>query len=273
MPPDREKGVFMPPFLVDDAAAQDELAQYQGAIRSMDSAVGRILTALAEDRAQNENTIVVFTTDHGIPFPRAKCSVYDPGLEISLLIRWHANGIHAGQTLPSMIPNIDILPSLLDLAGVPLPSGGPPIMGRSFAPLVTGRPYTPRSDLFCGMTYHDYYDPLRAIRTDRWKLIVSFCYNLSFMDPSQEWRPRCITRVPADPSQTRHELVELYDLQADPHETRNLVGDAAHVETKTDLLRRLGAFMHETNDPLLKGVPPSPIHHMALDVIQRAGAP
>lgn len=270
MPPDRDKGVFVPPFLVDDEAAQEELAHYQGAIRAMDSAVGKILSALAEDREQNENTVVVFTTDHGIPFPRAKCSVYDPGLQISLLLRWHANGIHAGQTISPTIPNIDILPTLLELAGVPLPTGGPPIMGRSFAPLLTGRPYTPRAELFCGMTYHDYYDPLRAIRTDRWKLIVSFCYNLCLMDPSQEWRPRTITRTPRDPSRVRHDLVELYDLQNDPNETQNLADLPAHAATRTDLLRRLRAFMHETNDPLLKGVPPSPIHQMALDALHNA---
>jgi arylsulfatase A-like enzyme len=178
--------------------------------------------------------------------------------------------MHAGQTISPMVPNIDVLPTLLELAGIAPPKGGPPIMGRSCAPLLTGRPYTPRTELFCGMTYHDYYDPLRGIRTDRWKLIVSFCYNLCLMDPSQEWRPRTITRTPADPSRVRHDLVELYDLRDDPNETRNLAAEPAQAAVKSDLLRRLRAFMEETNDPLLKGVPPSPIHKMALAALHNA---
>jgi N-sulfoglucosamine sulfohydrolase len=84
--PDRLLGVTIPPYLRDEESAREEFAGFQGAIRQLDSAVGTILDAV--DRSGHaENTIFIFTTDHGIPFPRAKCSLYDPGLRTALLVR------------------------------------------------------------------------------------------------------------------------------------------------------------------------------------------
>jgi arylsulfatase A-like enzyme len=164
-----------------------------------------------------------------------------------------------------MVPHIDILPTLLETCGVAVPAV---VQGRSFAPLLNGTGYTPRDHFFAEMTYHDYYDPMRCIRTETHKLIVYFCYNVGFMDPSQSWRPKTITKVPPEPANSRHALVELYDLEADPLEHHNLANDAAHAATRDDLLRRLYAWMVETNDPLLQGIPPSPMHLRALETLR-----
>ncbi len=262
--PDDELGVFVPPYLVDDEGARRELAAYQGAIRKLDGAVGRILEALETENLA-ENTLVVFTTDHGIPFPRAKCSVYDPGLETCLLMRWPRANWRQGQVVEPMIPHIDILPTLLELAGVEIPQS---VQGRSFAPLLRGHPYAPRAEFFGEMTYHDYYDPVRCIRTETHKLIVAFCFNTGFMDPSQQWQPQTITVHPAAPHLSRHDIVELYDLRTDPLEHHNLAAAPEHAAVRDDLLRRLHTWMLETSDPLLEGVPPSPMHLMALAALQ-----
>lgn len=267
MPPDEEQGIYVPPYLVDDEAARDEFRHYQGAIRKLDDAVGEILAALDSDASLRENTLVIFTTDHGIPFPRAKCSVYDPGLETCLLLRWPAGGVEGGNVFEPMLPHTDILPTLLEIAGIPVPDN---LVGRSFAPLLRGEAYEPRTEIFGELTFHDYCDPVRCVRTDRWKLLAAFSNAPSFMDPSQQWRPRTTTRVPPKPHMAYHTPVELYDLEDDPHETNNLADASEHAAVRADLLGRLHAWMKKTNDPLLTGIPLSPIHQATLAALRGA---
>ena len=98
MAPDRENGVQVPPCLPDNEAAREELAGLQGAIRKVDAALERILAAV-ERAGLAENSFVVFTTDHGIAFPRAKTTLHDAGIEIALLMRWPAGGVRGGRVL------------------------------------------------------------------------------------------------------------------------------------------------------------------------------
>lgn len=269
-PADDENGsVYVPPYLVDDEAAREEFGHYQGAIQKLDDAVGEVLAAL-DAHGLRDDTLVLFTTDHGVPFPRAKCSVYDPGLETCLLMRWPGGGIEGGKVFEPMVSHIDVLPTLLGIAGIAVPNN---VVGRSFAPLLTGAKgaYVPRTEIFGEMTFHNYYDPVRCVRTDRWKLIAAFANSPSFMDPSQQWRPRTITRVPARPHVSYHPPIELFDLENDPGETKNLADEAAHAPIRADLLGRLRAWMEATNDPLLTGsIPVPPIHRRTLEALNNS---
>jgi arylsulfatase A-like enzyme len=261
---DPDAGAFVPAYLHDTPSARAEFDGFQRLIRRLDDGVGTILDAL-QRTGRAENTIVCFVADHGIPFPRAKCSLYDPGLAVALMLRWPAGGVAGGARIDTMSSLVDLMPTLLDLAGV----DGPDRMhGRSFAPLIRGQTHQPRDAIFAQITYHDYYDPLRAIRTDRHKLIVSFVFNRAFMDPSQTWIRATCPVVPADPVDTRHELVELYDLHPDPLEHDNLARAPEHAQTRRELLDRLHRWMVETGDPLLIGVPPAPNHAEALAVLR-----
>ena len=142
--PDEECGVAVPPYLQDTATAREELAELQGAVRALDAAVGRLLDGLRE-RGLAERTIVVFTTDHGLALPRAKCSLYDPGLETALLLRAPGVGVAGGRVLDPLMSNVDLLPTLLDLLSVPVPEN---VQGRSVAPALTGgRVHSARGDL------------------------------------------------------------------------------------------------------------------------------
>jgi N-sulfoglucosamine sulfohydrolase len=125
-----------------------------------------------------------------------------------------------------------------------------------------------REELFAEMTFHDYCDPRRCLRTRTHKLIVNFSSAPLFMDPSQAWRPKCTTVVPADPGTGSHPPVELYDLANDPLEHRDLAGDLAHAELLKTMLRRLHRWMVETADPLLHGIPNSPMHARAVRALQ-----
>ena len=258
--PDDALGVTIPPYLRDTAAARAELAELQGAVRALDAAVGRLLTGL-RDRGLDEQTLVIFTTDHGLALPRAKCSLYDPGLEVALILRYPARNWRGGRTLESLLSNLDLAPTLLDLLGLPI---APHIQGRSFLAALDGAPHTPRTEIFGEMTYHDYYDPRRCIRTARHKLIVNFSAAPAFMDPSQSWQPRTTTVEPPDPALAYHPPLELYDLASDPHEWHNLADAAAYADIRRDLLDRLGRWMRETGDPLLAGAVTSPLHRRAV---------
>ncbi len=263
VPPDDSMGVFVPSYLPNDDAARSELAEMQGAIKHVDQQVGLILEAL-DRKGLAENTITVFTVDHGIPFPRAKCSLYDSGIEVALLMRWPTGVAVAGRVFEELISNVDLLPTLLQAAGISLPAN---LQGCSFLPLLRSEGYQPRAEVFAEKTYHTYYDPTRAIRTRRHKLIWNF-----------DFVPRI--ELPSDiivGATARHMLrefagykqpVELYDLQADPWEMNNIAPSAEHAEVRTDLSRQLLRWMRDTGDPLLQGPVSSPAYRKSLEMLE-----
>ncbi len=258
----------VPQSLRHDLEAWREFAYFEASIRTVDDAVGQIMAEL-DAAGLADDTLVIFTSDHGIPFARAKCSVYDPGLEVPLILRWPNGPWAAGTIQDAMVSNVDYLPTLCDLLGMPTPDNH---QGHNYAPLLRGEDQTPRDHVFAELNFHDYYDPLRVIRTERHKLIVAFAYNKGFMDPSQQWKPMTTPITPPElANQGRHALVELYDLQADPLEMNNLADDPAHDAVRARLLGRLHDWMVQTDDPLLTGVPTPPMHRMALDVLRKHG--
>ena len=117
-----------------------------------------------------DDTLVVLTTDHGLPFPGAKGTLSDRGLGVMLIIRG-PGGFYGGHVTDALTSNVDIYPTLLELAGQ---RSLRHMHGRSLLPLVRKRTTAVRDELFAELTYHAAYDPQRAIRTDRHKLIRHF---------------------------------------------------------------------------------------------------
>lgn len=262
--PDNALGITVPGFLRDTPGTRAELVELQGAVRHMDAQMGRILTALKESGLE-DNTLVLFTTDHGYAMPRAKCSLYEPGIATALILRLPSRqGWHGGSVREELISNIDYLPTLLDLAGVPVSEN---VQGRSFAPLLDGQTYAPRDAIFAEISHHDYYDPRRCIRTETHKLILNFSSAPAYMDPSQSWRPRSDTVVPEDHATAYHPCCELYDLVADPWEARDVGQSVKHADMRTALLNRLREHLESTNDPILRGAITPPMHGKALNLL------
>ncbi len=263
---DESRGVYVPPFLPDNDAARSEFAAMQGAIRHVDEAIGRILGAL-ERKGLAENTITIFTVDHGMPFPRAKCSLYDPGIEVALLMRWPAGGISGGKVYGELVSNVDVLPTILGAADVASPDN---LQGKSFLPLLRSEAYQPRDAVFAEKTYHTYYDPMRAIRTERYKLI----WNSEFA-PQLELPSDII--IGATAHSMLHKFpgyrkpIELYDLKIDPWESNDLAGSEAHADVQAELTERLLGWMRDTGDPLLDGPVPSPAYRARIEMLRKAG--
>lgn len=146
-----EKGAFKPPhdpakvrlpaFLPDDPEVRADLADYCDEIARMDGECGALFQLLRTEQVW-DNTIVIFTGDNGMPFPRAKGTCYDGGVRVPLIVRM-PQAQQRGSVRSELMSHIDIAPTLLDFAGVPAPAK---MQGRSFKPLLEGRTYEPRLD-------------------------------------------------------------------------------------------------------------------------------
>ena len=256
----RREGLVIPAYLPAGPEATEELTALQEAIREADSAVGRVLAALdAAGRA--EGALVVFTTDHGLAMPRAKCTLYDPGLETALIICWPGGGIGSGVVRSELVSNIDVLPTLMEGSGASPPAG---IQGRSLLPLLRGEPYSPRNAIFAEKTFHSYYDPMRCIRTRDHKYIRNFETGFTVEVPGDIQQGAIFRADPSRYSTARTSVVELYDLHADPLEEHNLAGTASIEAVERRLSTELWSWMRETDDPLLNGPVPSPRYRLAL---------
>jgi len=246
-------GLEIPGYLPQSAEAMEEMTAVQHAITAMDAAVGRVLAAL-ERSGRADDSLVIFTTDHGLAMPRAKCTLYDPGLEVALLMRWPAGGIGRGTTRTELVSNIDVLPTLLESCGVPVHEG---IQGQSL--IGPGR-----EAVFAEKTFHSYYDPMRCIRTHRHKYIRNFETAFAVEVPADIQLGPIFRANPGRYSVDRPSMVELYDLQADPLEQRNLAGNPETAGVELELSDRLWTWMRETADPLLLGPVASPRYKMAV---------
>jgi arylsulfatase A-like enzyme len=258
--PDNSLGVDVPGYLPDVPEARSDLAAFQGAIRQMDTAVGRLLHAL-DDLDLAQSTCVIFATDHGAAMPRAKCTLYDPGIEVALLWRWPTAGLQGGRIVSELVSNVDVTPTLLDALGLPSP---PAIQGRSLWPLLSGDgTYTPRAEVFAEKTFHTYYEPMRAIRTERHKLIANFEVSTRVDVPS-DIRQSPIYPVMREQFDVVRQPIELYDLVDDPWEQHNLVSRREMASVESELRERLLNWMHTTDDPLLRGPVGSPYYAHAV---------
>ncbi len=267
--PDSELGVEVPGYLQDTEGARKELAGLQGAVKHVDEQFGRIWRKVQELGIE-DNTLIIFTTDHGIAMPHSKCSLFEPGVSVALLMRMPTRaGWNGGATHYYLVQNIDVLPTLLEVVGLPVPSN---LQGRSFRPLLDGEAYEPRREVFTELTYHDHYDPRRAIRTETHKLIADFSTCRAFMDPSQRWRPLSDPVSPVNQAMSYTDYLEVYDLTRDPWELENVSEKPEYQAIKRKLAARLFAWMKETDDPLLQGAVTNPHHQKTMALLEEASA-
>ncbi|NQZ70612.1 MAG: sulfatase [Lentisphaeria bacterium] len=224
--PDTSKGMEIPEFTQCSADEQwreikpmgDHMAALQGSIKMVDDAVGIICESL-EKNGLAENTILLFTVDHGPELPRAKWTLHDAALRVAFIMRWPAGNISGGKTVSNMACNVDYVPTLGDLAGLNLPDN---IEGKSLAGLLSGEEVTHRDTSFAIFIYPGLY----SARTENYRLI----------------------RHINDETNT----TELYDLKEDPLELNDLSKDENHQETLKDMNDRLCGWLSDVNDPILE---------------------
>ena len=242
-----------PPMnLPDTIETRYDMAAFKASARSLDHGVGAVLMGLVAG-GLSDNTLIVFTTDHGLPFPGAKATLTDRGIGVNLIVRG-PGGFTGGKVVESLVSQIDLYPTFCEVAGLEPP---PFAQGRSLMPLMRGETDSIRDEVFAELTYHAAYEPQRAIRTRRHKYIRRYIDGppvLANVDDGMTkdlmvglgWADRPVQRE------------QLYDLPLDPMEMRNVVAEARYADVRADLAARLDAWMEETDDPLRHGDVPAP---------------
>ena len=138
----------------------------QRATEYFDTRVGMLLDALDETGLANE-TLLVFTTDHGPGLPGVKCNLNDRGLGVAMIVRG-PGGFTGGQVSDALVTHMDLLPTWCEVAGIPTPDG---LQGRSLVPLVTGAAEHVHDVVFGEQGYHGKYIPLRSVRSSRYRYV------------------------------------------------------------------------------------------------------
>ncbi len=261
--------IDVPPFWPDSEEVRHDILDYCAETEWFDTQLGRMLTLL-EQRNELDNTLVIVTSDNGMPFPRAKVNLYDWGTHMPLAMRW-PKSLPQGRTVQSFVHHMDLAPTILEAAGISPPSS---MTGRSLLPLAKADDPS-RDHVITGFERHTMCRPngatypMRAIRTathlyirnftpSRWPTGGEFLSSNrtphgdvdagptpDFMLANRQRFPRqfnlCFGRRPAE---------ELYDLRSDPWQTRNLA------PARTPLRAQLEAYLKSTGDPRILGQDP-----------------
>ena len=240
--------VQLPDYLPDTPEVRDDVAAFYGAIATADAAVGRLLDVLGET-GLDASTWVVFFTDHGPALPRAKSTLYDAGTGIAMLVRPPISRSIAPRVYEELFSGVDLVPTLLELLGLEVPAE---IEGVSHAHALlssdeSAKPV--REELYTMKTYHDSFDPIRAIRTKEFSYIENYAPRPLLdlpTDIEESLSGRAVAPFVKSPRPQR----ELYDLRTDPTETTDLLadGDPGNGEIAADLAVRLQDWRQRTGD-------------------------
>jgi arylsulfatase A-like enzyme len=229
------------------------VAAYKASAAELDRGIGAVLDAL-DANGLAADTLVVSTTDHGLAFPWMKCNLTDHGIGVSLIMRG-PGGFIGGNVCDAMISQIDIYPTLCELAGIPVPNW---VQGKSFMPVINGDIDEVNDAIFAEVSYHAAYEPKRAVRTRRWKYIRRFGDKTTPVLPNIDGSPSKDVLLDHGLRERTLSGEYLYDLIYDPSESHNLAESSDASGVVTDLRRRLDDWMVATDDPLLNGPVPLP---------------
>jgi N-sulfoglucosamine sulfohydrolase len=253
--------VPVPGFLFDHPDVRRELAQYYSSVRRADDCVGEVMRALRES-GQQEETVVMFLSDHGMPLPFAKTALWHHSTRTPWIVRW------PGVTQPGsidrnhMISAVDLLPTLLDIVNVDHPEG---FDGRSFLPTILGKTQNGRDRVF--KVYNENSggnrSPMRVVQSRK------FGYHFNpWSDGQRIFRTattgtmtyRAMKELAASDARIAARLQhfehgvreEFYDYENDPDALHNLIDDPAYADLIDQHREQLRSLMVTSNDPMLE---------------------
>jgi arylsulfatase A-like enzyme len=246
--------LMLPPYYPDTPTVRADLARHYNNIARMDRQLEAILARLVADGLADD-TLVIFMSDHGDGLPRAKRWLYDSGLRVPFIVRWPGR-VAAGAVNEELVSGVDLAPTLLSLAGVPVPEH---MQGRIFLG-PDAQPEQPY--VYAARDRMDEQpDAVRAARDRRFKYIRNlqaerpYVLDIAFRDQMpmmQEMRSLAaegrLEGAPALWFRPRRDPEELYDTAADPHEVRNLAADPQHAAVLTRMRAELDRWLAASGD-------------------------
>lgn len=253
--PHQPRNVVVPPFLPDLPEVRQDLALYYDEIARMDAFIGQVLAEL-ERQGVLDDTLIVFISDNGRPFPRCKTTLYDSGIRTPLLVRWPGRA-PAGQTRDCLVSAVDLAPTFLEVAGAKV---GPTFQGKSFARTFADPKAKVRDHAFAEHNWHDFDDHQRAVRGPRFLYLRNAYTDVTLSPPADAVRSptfQAMRRLRDAGKLTPDQQTcfvkprpkeELYDCAADPFQLRNLATDANHAKTLDEMRGVLDRWIRDTND-------------------------
>jgi arylsulfatase A-like enzyme len=253
--PHSPEDAVVPPYLPEVPEVRRDLALYYDEISRLDHYVGEVLAEL-DRQGVARDTLVLFLSDNGRPFPRCKTTLYDSGIRTPLIARWPGY-VRTGSRCGTLVSTIDVAPTLLKLAGV---EPGLGFQGKDLSPLFKDPTARVRDLVFAERNWHDYAARGRAARSERFKYIRNDDHERPLTPPADAVRsPTFVAmRRLRDQGQLAAEqracfvsprpTEELYDVDADPHELHDLAGDPRYAKVLAEMRRALSDWTRETGD-------------------------
>lgn len=248
--------VRLPPYHPDTPAVRADYQKYYDEITRLDRFVGDVLDELDQQDIA-DNTLVLFLSDNGRPFPRDKTTLYDSGIKTPMLARWPAR-IAPGSVCPRLVSSVDLAKTFLRLAEIGKP--GISFEGIDLTSLFT-EPLEPVRDyVFAEKNWHDYEDHARAVRNERYKYIRNYFEDLPLTPPADVVRSathveliRLYEKGELTPAQAicfaaPRPAEELYDLKLDPDELNNLAADDRYFPVLRAMRAALADWENKTAD-------------------------
>ena len=236
-----------PPYYIADTPENRlDYCDYLESLSHADACIGELISSLKENGLWDD-TIVLYTTDHGLAYPDAKCTLYDSGIGVAFILR------RPGQkhsVCNALCTQLDLFPTVCDLLGVKKPDW---LQGRSMLPLLDGSAEEINEFVFAEVTFHATYQPMRCVRSKHYKLIRFYdggellkAPNIDESSAKDLYLSKPLPRQPMAKEM-------FFDLDADPAERINLVGNPDY---ESEYLRHAAAlddWMVRTDDPMLRG--------------------
>nr|KAF6458773.1 N-sulfoglucosamine sulfohydrolase [Rousettus aegyptiacus] len=259
--------VLVPYFIPDTPAARADLAAQYTTIGRMDQGIGLVLQELQAAGVLND-TLVIFTSDNGVPFPSGRTNLYWPGTAEPLLVSSPEHPGRWGQVSEAYVSLLDLTPTILDWFSVPYPHyaifGSKPVRltGRSLLPALEAEP--PWATVFGSQSLHEVTMsyPMRSVQHQGFRLVHNLHFKMPFpidqdfyVSPTfQDLLGRTTAGRPTHWYKDLHryyyrERWELYDRSRDPHETRNLAADPRYAAVLELLRAQLAKWQWDTHDP------------------------
>lgn len=257
-------GIQLPPGLPDHPIVRKDVSNYYGEVQRFDRECKKMLRQL-EIRGELNNTVVIMTSDNGMPFPRCKATLYDMGTRVPLAISW-PDVFPRNRRVADFVGLHDLAPTILDLAGVGVPGA---MSAKSIVDILRSRAsdqIDPKRDhVLTGMERHVECNPQRALRTSRYLLIKNFYQGEWPVAPNSDYNYNI------DPSPTKtymlanrdlpevkglfqqafeaRPMIEFYDLSNDPQQLNNVADVSAYASVRSEMETRLVTELARTDDP------------------------
>ena len=253
----KPEDIIVPSYLSDTRGTREELAQYYQSISRLDQGVGRLIQHLKE-AGKWDNTVIIYLSDNGAPFPGSKTNLYEVGIRLPCIMKL-PNSATKNLAQDAMISWVDITPTLLDFAGVPKDSIH--TQGRSFKDISGQQNVKGWDEVYASHLFHEVTMcyPMRVLRERKYKLIYNIANDITYpssMDlyNSYTWQWLLTHHINtlgkrSIQSYLHRPKFELYDLEKDPDELHNLAANPAYAKELERMKAKLKVFQQKTNDP------------------------